>query len=1301
MKVIKKCLKVAACFTAFAAAGLSFATSPTVSAFAAVKQETTQADINQISALGIPTSVDATQGQPFALPKLAVAHTIKVYDTADQVHTWNVDAGVANNDAKNTEADCDYFNEDAENVYVNYLNNGEYKVVYIVNGVYSHIYRVQVKNLSYQLSFEDSNGLKQLVKPTVAVSSETTNSKWIKLPTATVSKIVDGEPVEIADKAEVKVSIDGAPATINTSEPEKGTWQTFASIEAAKTGVVAYSTANAQTGKKLHVVEITTGDDAGIYLIPSEEVQFTVKYSYNKGDNRPSVPYTISVVEDFKEPEEFNVKTPELPSFELGDKDIKLNLPTVSNDYQENVAYNITKIRIQHTDNKETIYQELTNNDLTFDMTIDAFSRPGFTVSSYESLTGTYEIIYTIVDAYGNSKEVSYKKDGITISSNPKVYMSYDYTITTDAGVKTATGVETGYAVDLKSEYTYNNIVVPAAYGEDKISSFNDLYIVRTLVNADKTSEVYYIDNVKYSGGKIVPISSTDNGNHSSDVKFYTSEELDEVDVSKAVSFKFSDAEAEDMVGKTFILRYEVRSKNVKTRKGTLVAPETGKEYTFKVVESIEKGKDPTVKITNLSNETAIMSGDTVSVEVSATDGKDSRLATRVYTIDDVISGKTEVANLKKLIQDSVTEVLTKPETSNYAYGKCNVLDYDKFLSGVRATHATFSDALTEDEKDVYSFSATTAKTVVAVTVNDDGTVAIATKVVTIKELDDDQTPSYIVEDAHSFAGDPDDKTKIYDITANVGDTITLPTLVFSDNKDGSLALNVSYYINSPISEDGLNYYYPENCTTYNNRAVGGQIKLTQEGTYTVVYTATDNAGNTNVATFEFVVTEIIKTELEVEITGNKKEGFALTNDGAKANSGAIIKIDASVVNFDEDVYSEVPAVELELINAGLYYEYLGDNQYQFFGAGEYKFRFSAGSDDTASGMQEYIIKIDAVKLAWSENTFGTVPETAELNEVVFLPMPTTNSSAEITAKVTKDGKDVEVTYVNDGWTFVAASEGSYKVQYIAKNANYVLEDNSSKFTINVGDNVKPKLTVSQQTTLEQDIIYDGTNNIEYKVSIDTSKKKVYIDVISNGEKLIDHLDIGLSVTDKNDAGDLDNNTSALWRTVDAEFAESSIIESGEDYQWFITGTGKCTLTITAKDKNNVGEVQIVFNVVRKTEAENKNDTAVGIALIVVSLVVLAGVIAYFAFAGKKGGSLKRKNKVSEVEVKDETVEVEDTKVEEAKVEETKAEEVEQETEVKEEVETVEETVEAEPTQEVEEVKAEEKTEETNSTDAE
>lgn len=1250
MKVIKKYFKVALCFMAFALLSVAFAVNPSVSVYGALQNAGSMA-FGELKATKMPSSVNAAEGEEFVVPALkdkTTPYTIRVYDTAGQYHDF-----VMNDN--NAENDTTYFTAVTAGVKVNVLNNGTYRVVYIVDGVYSNTYRVKVTNVSYELDFVDANNMKALVKPTVAVlDDETDFNNWIKLPTPTVNKINGEETTTTTNSAVVKVTLDGAPATVDTTTPENGTKQVFASKEAAIAGVSAYSTANTENNvvkKRLQVVEISTGDDAGLYVIPSEEVQFAVTYSYNAGANRPSTTYTINVVEDFEAPTELTVKTPTLPSFELGDKDIELPKLTVSDKYNSNVAYNINKITIAHETNSN-VYLELTNNDLTFDMTKEAFSRDGFTVSTYETLAGNYKITYSIVDAYGNEKEVTYKKEKVTISSNPTVYMAYDYTVTTTEGVKTvnADSVNTSYDVDLKAEFKNGNIVVPAAYAEDKISSYNDLFIVRTLVDS-ATKEVYYIDNVKYEGGKLVALDSWDNKNYAI-TETITDENAKDVDVSKAQAFKFEDGE--DMSGKTFILRYQAYSKNVKSRSGKLVSPTTSSEYTFKVVGTETKGS-PEIKITNLSSETFVKSGETVSIKVSATDATDSRLATRVFTIDGEVA---DVDALKDTIKNTAVGIINGTIASDYSYGKANIFDYDAFRTTIIETgktasvdgpYATLTPVkLVEGEKNVYSFEATKQVTIVAVTISDNGEIetAVTTKLVTIKNTTETGSPAGELVEGSLNA------------SYKVGETITLPTLRFTDTVnsgegeiDNSLALSLAYYITpNDTTLKEAQYYYPENYTMFNNTISGAKITLTKEGTYTVIYSAMDDAGNITSYTTSFVVSEVKKPIIKVDVTG---ENVEYVDGVVKAESGSIIKFETEVLNLDANA-------TMQILNSGLYYEDLGDNQYQFFGAGEYTVRFNAEKGTDKAEQKELKIKISAVELEWTDE-FKTVPEYANLDEVVFLPMATTNDGSKIDVKVTfgKDGEEVTTTYVNDGWTFVADQEGVYYVQYTAENENYVLDDSTSQFTINVGDNVSPKITSSQKAKLSQDIIYDGTNKIEYKLTIDSSNRKLYLDVVSNGEYIFNHFDTGLSVTDKNDAGEQNNNTLTLWRTVKVELtSEKSIVEDGEENQWFITGTGECTLKITAEDKNNVGELAINFNVVRKTEAESNKDTVVGIVLIVTSLVVLAGVIAYFAFSGKKGGSSKRRSlKVDKIETVEEKVE---SKVSEEKVEETKEAEVEE-----------------------------------------
>jgi len=1227
MKVISKYFKVVLCFLAFAMLSFVFAINPSMSTYGALSHGE-DALISAIKAVKFPSVVDATEDEEFLIPQLAGQsnYTVRVFDPAGQTHDYIV--GGTNTDA--------YFTLTTNNqIKVNTLNNGVYKVVYIVNGVYSNAYRVQVKNVSYSLNFVN-NGVNSLVKPTVALNKEADDNKdektWVKLPTATINKLVEGKEVETSYLPTIKTTFSGDEITAVE----------YATIADAKEGIAATQT-------KIQYVKITTGDDAGLYLIPSVEGKFAVTYSYNAGANRPAKTYTVSVVEDFAEPTELTVATPTLPNFELGDKDIELPKLTVSNKYSENIAYNITKVRIEN-EAYPSAYIELKNNDLTFDLTLDSFKRDSFEVTDYSKLTGNYKITYSIVDAYGNEKDVTYKKEKVTINSNPTVKMAYNYTVTETDGVKTvnADEVNTNFEADLKRQYSYTNIVVPAAYAEDKISEYNDLFIVRTLVDAS-TREIYYIDNVKYENGAIVGLDADDNKN-------YALADDYKADVSKAVAFRFAATEAEedDFAGKTFILRYQAYSKNVKTRNGRLVSSSTNAEYTFEVVGAQEQSI-PEVKITNLSSLIAAKQNEEITVKVAANDDKDTRLTTRVFAVDGLVSDK----DLKDEIQQAVSTTLY--DKANYVIGKCNILDDEKVHNLIKQTYPSFRDAKTE-ETNVFKFKATKDATIMAVTVNDNGTIAIATRTIKIKNTTEENAPSYSVVNAGNF--DSDETANIKKLTANIGDTIKLPTIAFADEHDSSLAINVVYYVGeTPETKAGIQYLTPSNYILVGNTISGGEIFASKAGTYHIIYTAMDDAGNTTVIPLTFEVVEVKKPVISVDVTG---EGIEYLDGVVTAKSGSIIKLDAYEIN-----YGQEPIVQI--MNGGLYYEALGNDEYQFFGAGTYTVKFNC---DNA---EEKIVKvkIEAIKLEWNDS-FATVPEYAKVNETVFLPLATTNDDAKVTVKVTlgKDGKEVETNYTNDGWTFVPEKNGVYYVTYTAENENYVLDDSTSVFTVNVGDNREPKLSVSKKTELSKDLIFDGSNEIEYKVEINTSSKTLVVKIINNGKTT--KIDTGLSVTDMNDEGQTDNNTAALWRSVKVELAsDKGIVEPGETNQWFINGTGEVTLKITAEDKyEKVGETVINFNVVRKTEAESNKDTVIGVVMIVIASTILLGSIAYFLFAGKKGGKSKtRKTKVVEVEneiVEEETTEVEEkveVEAEEEKVEvveetteETKSEEVETET---------------------------------------
>ncbi|MBR2969964.1 MAG: hypothetical protein IKC49_02800, partial [Clostridia bacterium] len=105
---------------------------------------------------------------------------------------------------------------------------------------------------------------------------------------------------------------------------------------------------------------------------------------------------------------------------------------------------------------------------------------------------------------------------------------------------------------------------------------------------------------------------------------------------------------------------------------------------------------------------------------------------------------------------------------------------------------------------------------------------------------------------------------------------------------------------------------------------------------------------------------------------------------------------------------------------------------------------------------------------------------------------------------------------------------------------------------------------------------------------------------------------------------------------------------SGSGKEYTISGTGKYVLKLSIKDRFQNEEVKTIeFNVVSKTEAKETNDSVVGAVLIVTSLVVLGGVILFFALTGKKSGIKTKKAKkskdIAQEESKDDEIIIEDT----------------------------------------------------------
>ena len=1238
MKVLTKYFKVVLCFMAFALCSFMFAFTPTLTAVHAAEMAIAGYNV-AINAIKMPTEeVNYENGDEFKVPFLSSSmgvnaptnYTISVVDPAGYKHNYVV----------GTSADSNYFKKDGNNLIVNAKNDGEYKIIYIVEEggrkYYSNSYKVTVKNVSYELDFstpvlnadkEVVGYTKNLIKSNLAKST----AKY-EIPVAYAKIVgkdlsVNSTTGEVTNaKASIKVTKDGAPQTLDAAD------------------------------------SIFTSQDGKFYITPSELGVYTVEYTFEDSANRPTKTFTINVEDGYVATDLKLASTPTMPKIELGKKEISLPKLTVNSEDETNVEVNVKSIVIEKSSDSN-IKCVLENNNFKFDMTPAAFG-----ATNYADMVGNYRITYTVEDAYGKTLTETFKVDGVTVTSKPSIKLAYNYDKTAANFQET---VKLGAETELKAEYVSNNeIVLPAVFVEDAVTTnYNDFIIIRAI---RKGSTYYYVDNKKYdeSTNSLVDVASTDKGyNNSGDTNIGN--------VGKAVKFKFAD-NAENVEG-TYYLEYRVITNQVKERENNLYVTGTNEKYTFKVVESHTK-TTPSIEITNLKD-IAVKNTEKISVKVSAKDELDSRLKSVVFTYSSAKNGLSLEQNITNSI-DAVQNATGYEKTSH-------IFEDVRFVDAMKECYNDFA-VVVENEETKNSFDLdltgkTGSVTVAAVTINDDGEVAIDSKVLTIKDTTDATAPELKVYNVDNIWKDG---TDIKEFTVGQGVEVKLPEIyVDAKETDKTLSLNVMYYVDSPENSYGAISYKSPVGKKFSYKTIGGSevqvidggtITTSELGVYYVAYTATDVAGNTSVMYFSFVVEDTSKPVLSVEPVG---DNITITGNTVEGGKGTVIDFEATLrsangeINYTSD---ENITIDIDDNGKGLDYQLSGNSRtsYMFNDYGTYVVTISGQHDGKAADSKVIKVTITKQEIKWLGEF--DVPQYASKGETVKLPDIAASNDAVV--KVTyvapganeSEAQEAEKKTDSNGYTYwefttSATAKGTYTVIYTATTDEDTLVQKKS---IKVGDNVAPTLNFNRGN-LTQDLIYDGEHDIEYVVEMNKSKKTFVVKAINNGKEVYSH-NIGLSISDRDDLGEV--NTNMSWSNLSFELTGDHVTKGETESnktQYLITGTGKYTLKLTIKDSyDNTRTETIEFKVVSVSEVEENKDTVIGAVLIVISLVLLAGVILFFTFTGKKGGAKKVKtNKVKAAkQPKPETVKTE--KVETPAVEEAK--EVETE-------ETVEEKVDEEP----------------------
>ena len=1267
MTKIKKYFRQILCIAGFLLMAIVFAFNPAVSFSVNAVQLTEQTLTNAVSTVRLPnTVVDVSKGQDLVVPLLSnkTDYTIRVTDANGKNHDCVVTSSNATADKYFETATISISGDTVNAVKVasNKLIDGNYSITYIYDNVYTYPFAVEVKGVNYELSFVEEDGSKILLPSTAG------DAQPITLPTAYVK--FAGQDEYLLDD-EVKVT---------------------ANLTIEKDNAVIYSTKKGASNTTTEVkdidgkLQLTTNLPTGENGEKEHSVTYRLTYKYEGGNNMPAKVFYIVVTDDYKAPTSLKINKTDLPAMELGQKDITLPEWTASAGTVSNVEVNITKIVIEKEGNSN-IKLELKNNNRTFDFTKDKFG-----AESYKDMVGNYKITYFMESAYpgpaDNTKKLStsdYKiVYSVTDSSKPDVYMAYSYEVEEGNVVG---DVNKDYEVEFKSNFGYGEIVFPAIYAEDLVNSYDELVVYRYFQRKNDISKKYYIDNVKLDDNNVlVPVAETEEG-------YNASGDQNIGKTNKIVRFKFNTSlnrQIEEFTNKDYTLHYYVVNKEGATRivKQENNLYETGREpYTFKVLNKLVVGQvgdddvasegtsKPTIKINDLANNSSVNKNEKLTVTVDASDELDKHLKNAVffYTGDEQSDVKTKFKTaLNDLVLSQtwgkINEETKKPDADDaityFDNFKCNILYNDQLLTKLNGltgiTRFNEVDNSTfETDLDLVSG---TKLNLVAVTLNDNNTIEVATKTLKVNDTDDYLAPKATeTQSTETNHVETNNSSKF-----NQGINVYLPTITFEDT-DSSLKAYVKYYVLTESEEPEV-YLTPKD-TVYSQQKdklsiEKGRIVTSKVGTYYVVYTAIDDAGNQTVVSYYFVVENSSLPTLSVNPAGDniEKSGRSI-----KAETYTAITFHPTITDYSgKDLSNDTEKITKSITAVGKKYGYTAipsgnEDQLLFENADEYEVTVTVTYDSKPLEKQVFYVTITEPELTWAEFDEDAIPSKADIGETIYLPnikavfgknnlpIPVTISVKDPDNKTPEWGdvlQDEETGYwyfkTNGGEDADAtrSQKGTYKVTY---TANWNGSTITKVFDIKVGDSIGPEFRFGDVTKLEQDLVYDGTNGFEYTIELNryattsNPERTLVIKVLNKG-KLVYEVNTGLKIYDKD--GTITNGvtTSTLFtnwsnlqvelKTTDGKLEE---VQKGEndtfEKRYNINGIGKYTLVLTMTDNyNNPTTKEFNFDVVAKSTPKENNDNVVGIVLIVVSLVILAGVILFFTFTGKKGGSNKTKS---------------------------------------------------------------------------
>lgn len=511
---------------------------------------------------------------------------------------------------------------------------------------------------------------------------------------------------------------------------------------------------------------------------------------------------------------------------------------------------------------------------------------------------------------------------------------------------------------------------------------------------------------------------------------------------------------------------------------------------------------------------------------------------------------------------------------------------------------------LTELEAGKYTIKTTKAGTleIRVETKNDDGAIGTMTKTIEVLDITDTTLPSLV--------GTPEDYDDMNDINDQFSE-ITLPTMTFTDDKVDYLSVVIKVY-----DKDGKSVAVSGKKlekVTGGLKVSGAKFKASKSGNYRVSYVVTDIAGNTFLYTFK---TNEVRATVAPTIV---KPIFDESVQTLELGESLTLPI-PSIKNGDGEEVND-PDYTVEVVSAEGEYEPIILGKFRPLTTGKFVIQYTVrdGSLETKSAL--YTIDVVNTLAPTIANEFK---EFEKLEKNASMSIPRVNVSTNGVNDVDWSKSKIEVLYngsvyktleldktydtqdaENEAYNYTFRRDGTYTIKYTVVDT--VGNTATKSFAVKVGDTEKP--------TLELDSSIDFSDRKTGSILVIDPAKITVKDNVDTGINLFDDLKIVVK-----------NTTTG--EEVSNKFTNSTRVE-GYEYNLSEVGTYQVTFTLT-DEAGNVTTLVKEFAVTAEGADKEFPTEVVGIILLVLAILILGGVVAYFIITRKKVKSPEQIKKMQE-----------------------------------------------------------------------